>query len=58
MYNNKLILTIIGASLSSVCVSLERLSDSTLSNVQGQSGLTIEQSQLLNIDDLLSLIHI
>ena len=52
MYNNKLILTIIGASLSSVCVSLERLSDSTLSNVQGQSGLTIEQSQLLNIDDL------
>ena len=52
MYNNKLVLTIIGASLSSVCVSLERLSDSTLSNVQGQSGLTIEQSQLLNIDDL------
>ena len=49
---NKLILATLGVSLSSVCVSLERLSDSTLSNVQGQSGLTIEQSQLLNIDDL------
>jgi hypothetical protein len=49
---NKLILAIIASSLSSVSVSLERLSDSTLSNVQGQSGLTIEQSQLLNIDDL------
>lgn len=49
---NKLILAIIASSLSSVSASLERLSDSTLSNVQGQSGLTIEQSQLLNIDDL------
>ena len=32
--------------------SLERLSDSTLSRVQGQSGLTVEQSQLLNIGNL------
>jgi hypothetical protein len=32
--------------------ALERLSDSTLSNVQGQSGLTVEQSQLLTIGNL------
>lgn len=32
--------------------SLERLSDSSLSDVQGQAGLTIEQSQLLAIGDL------
>lgn len=32
--------------------SLERLSDTSLSGVQGQSGLTIEQGQLLNIGEL------
>lgn len=32
--------------------ALERLSDSSLSIVQGQSGLTVEQSQLLNIGNL------
>ncbi len=32
--------------------ALESLSDSSLSNVQGQAGLTIEQSQLLNIGNL------
>jgi hypothetical protein len=32
--------------------ALERLSDSSLSIIQGQSGLTVEQSQLLNIGKL------
>jgi hypothetical protein len=37
----------------SVCASaLESLSDTSLSSVQGQAGLTIEQSQLLNIGNL------
>ncbi len=47
----KIILFILGIIQSSLAVSLERLSDSTLSNVQGQAGLTVEQSQLLNIAD-------
>ena len=48
----KLILCLIGTSVSLSVYSLERLSDSSLSGVQGQSGLTIEQSQLLNIGNL------
>jgi hypothetical protein len=49
---NILISMVLGITASSFALSLERLSDSTLSTVQGQAGLTIEQSQLLNIDDL------
>ncbi len=45
-------LMMLGISLSLLSHSLERLSDSHLSDVQGQSGLTIEQSQLLNIGNL------
>ncbi|NRA24630.1 MAG: hypothetical protein HRU08_09170 [Oleispira sp.] len=45
-------LALLGLSVSAPGISLERLSDSSLSNVQGQSGLTIEQSQLLNIGNL------
>lgn len=48
----KLILCLLGTLLPFSVFSLERLSDSTLSRVQGQSGLTIEQSQLLNIGNL------
>ena len=53
MKNKKSILFILGVSLSLPTFSLERLSDSILSNVQGQSGLTVEQSQLLNIGELI-----
>lgn len=49
---NKLILCSLVSLLSFSTIALERLSDSILSNVQGQSGLTIEQSQLLNIGNL------
>jgi hypothetical protein len=49
---NKLSLFLCAISLSSLAYSLERLSDSVLSNVQGQSGLTVEQSQLLTIGQL------
>jgi hypothetical protein len=52
MKNIKLILCVIGNSLAFSAYSLEQLSDSSLSGVQGQAGLTIEQSQLLNIGNL------
>jgi hypothetical protein len=52
MKNIKLILFLVGMSLSLSTYSLERLSDSNLSNVQGQAGLTVEQSQLINIGKL------
>ncbi|GEM_PF-1079866 len=52
MKNIKLILCLLGISTSLSVYSLERLSDSSLSGVQGQAGLTIEQSQLLNIGNL------
>ena len=52
MKNIKLILCVIGNSLAFSVYSLEQLSDSSLSGVQGQAGLTIEQSQLLNIGNL------
>lgn len=48
----KLILCLLGISISLSAYSLERLSDSNLSGIQGQAGLTIEQSQLLNIGNL------
>jgi hypothetical protein len=48
----KLILCLLGASVCLSAIALERLSDLSLSNVQGQSGLTVEQSQLLNIGSL------
>ncbi|MFT6735289.1 MAG: hypothetical protein ACJAS9_003494 [Polaribacter sp.] len=48
----KLILCLLGASVCLSAIALERLSDSSLSNVQGQLGLTVEQSQLLNIGSL------
>lgn len=48
----KTILFLLGLIFSLSAFSLERLSDSILSNVQGQSGITIEQSQLLNIGSL------
>ena len=38
--------------LSSSCLALQVLDDEALSVVQGQSGLTVEQSQLLNIGEL------
>ena len=41
-----------GMLLSLPVLALQSLSDSSLSNVQGQSGLTIEQSQLVNIGNL------
>jgi hypothetical protein len=49
---NTQLLTIIGLSLSHSCLALKALDDASLSSVQGQSGLTIEQSQLLNIGAL------
>lgn len=52
MKNTKSILFIVGISASVISHSLERLSDSSLSAVQGQAGLTVEQSQLLNIGNL------
>ncbi len=52
MKNIKLILCAIGISISLSAYSLEQLSDSSLSRVQGQSGLTVEQSQLINIGNL------
>lgn len=52
MKNIKLILCLLGISVSLSVYSLERLSDSNLSGIQGQAGLTIEQSQLLNIGNL------
>lgn len=52
MKNTKSILFIVGISASLISHSLERLSDSSLSAVQGQAGLTVEQSQLLNIGNL------
>jgi hypothetical protein len=52
MRNLKLILFLVGFSVSLIGHSLERLSDSSLSAVQGQAGLTVEQSQLLNIGNL------
>lgn len=48
----KLILCALVSLMSFSTIALERLSDSSLSNVQGQSGLTVEQSQLLNIGSL------
>jgi hypothetical protein len=48
----KLILCLLGTLISFSTTALERLSDSSLSNIQGQSGLTVEQSQLLNIENL------
>lgn len=48
----KSILCAIGLSFTFSVNALEQLSDSSLANVQGQSGLTIEQSQLINIGDL------
>lgn len=52
MKNIKLILCVIGISVSLSAYSLERLSDASLSGVQGQAGLTVEQSQLINIENL------
>jgi len=52
MKNIKLILCAIGISISLSAYSLEQLSDSSLSRIQGQSGLTVEQSQLINIGNL------
>ncbi|MFT4908761.1 MAG: hypothetical protein ACI978_002858 [Oleispira sp.] len=52
MNNIKLILCVIGISVSLSAYSLERLSDASLSGVQGQAGLTVEQSQLINIGNL------
>jgi hypothetical protein len=43
---------IVGLSISSSCFSLKALDDASLSAVQAQSGLTIEQSHLLNIGSL------
>jgi hypothetical protein len=43
---------IAGLSISSSCFALKVLDDASLSAVQGQSGLTIEQSHLLNIGSL------
>ena len=51
LLNTQLLITI-GLSLSHSCLALKALDDTSLSNVQGQSGLTIEQSQLLNIGAL------
>ena len=45
-------LILVGISLSSSCFALKALDDESLSGVQGQAGLTIEQSQLLNIGSL------
>ena len=42
----------LGLSISYSCFALEALDDASLSVVQGQAGLTIEQSQLLNIGSL------
>jgi len=52
MKNIKLILCAVGISISLSAYSLEQLSDSSLSRIQGQSGLTVEQSQLINIGNL------
>jgi hypothetical protein len=49
---NTQLLMIIGLSISHSCFALKALDDASLSSVQGQSGLTIEQSQLLNIGAL------
>jgi hypothetical protein len=46
------ILSLLALSLATNIHGLECLSDSSLSGIQGQAGLTIEQSQLLNIGDL------
>ncbi len=45
-------LLLIGLSLSTSSFALKALDDASLSGVQGQAGLTIEQSQLLNIGSL------
>ena len=45
-------LLLIGLSLSTSSLALKALDDASLSGVQGQAGLTIEQSQLLNIGSL------
>jgi len=56
LINMKLLTTqsliLVGISLSSSCFALKALDDESLSGVQGQAGLTIEQSQLLNIGSL------
>jgi len=52
MKNIKLILCALGFFVSLSAYSLEQLSDSSLSRVQGQAGLTVEQSQLINIGNL------
>lgn len=46
---NSRIFVLLGLSISYSCFALEALDDASLSVVQGQAGLTIEQSQLLNI---------
>lgn len=48
----RLFLYTAGMFLSFPALALQSLSDTSLSNVQGQSGLTIEQSQLVNIGNL------
>ncbi|MEH6448633.1 MAG: DUF6160 family protein [Oleispira sp.] len=45
-------LILIVFSVSNSCLALKALDDASLSAVQAQSGLTIEQSQLLNIGSL------
>ena len=52
MMIKRLFLYSTGMLLSLPVLALQSLSDSSLSNVQGQSGLTIEQSQLVNIGNL------
>lgn len=47
-----LVFSSITLSLSSSCLALQALDDESLSVVQGQAGLTVEQSRLLNIDEL------
>lgn len=47
-----LIIISIASFQSSSCLALQALSDESLSVVQGQSGLTVEQSQLLNIGEI------